>query len=77
MPVMTVYAPPVPTVAASQDFSYHNTDSAEVRTVSPHCPRSTLPSAAEGENLMLDDIHSFLYSDIYYGLWGVSLCVIF
>ncbi|KAL7396194.1 hypothetical protein ABVT39_001923 [Epinephelus coioides] len=45
MPVTLVYAPPVPTVAASQDFSYHNTDSAEVRSDSPHCP---LPSAAEG-----------------------------
>lgn len=45
MPVTLVYAPPAPTVAAGQDFSYHNTDSAEVRTASPHCP---LPSAAEG-----------------------------
>ncbi|XP_059197427.1 protein transport protein Sec16B [Centropristis striata] len=50
VPVMPVYAPPVPTVAASQD-SYHNTDSAEVKTVSPHCPPSNLPSAAEGAGL--------------------------
>ncbi|KAI3369095.1 hypothetical protein L3Q82_026065 [Scortum barcoo] len=47
MPVMTVYAPPAPTVAASQDFSYHNTDSAEVRNVPPHCPPSNLPSVPE------------------------------
>ncbi|XP_044055028.1 protein transport protein Sec16B isoform X2 [Siniperca chuatsi] len=46
LPVMVVYAPPAPTVAVSQDFSYHNTDSAEVRT--PHCPLSNLPPAAEG-----------------------------
>ncbi|XP_070689027.1 protein transport protein Sec16B [Pempheris klunzingeri] len=48
MPVMVDYAPPAHVVAASQDFSYHNTDSAEVRTASPHCPPSYLPSAAEG-----------------------------
>ncbi|XP_018525540.1 LOW QUALITY PROTEIN: protein transport protein Sec16B [Lates calcarifer] len=48
MPVNQVYAPTVPTVATSQDFSYHNTDSAEVRTASPHCPLSNLSSAAEG-----------------------------
>ncbi|TKS74134.1 hypothetical protein D9C73_008215 [Collichthys lucidus] len=41
----------VPTAAASQDFSYHNTDSAEVRTASPHCPLSNVPSAAEGVGL--------------------------
>ncbi|XP_040896746.1 protein transport protein Sec16B [Toxotes jaculatrix] len=48
IPVTVVYAPPVPTEATSQDFSYHNTDSAEVSTASPHCPLSNLPSAAEG-----------------------------
>lgn len=48
MSVMAVYAPQAPTVAASQDFSYHNTDSAEVRSVPPHCPPSDLSSAAEG-----------------------------
>ncbi len=74
---MMVYAPPAPTVAASQDLSYHNTDSAEVRTLLPHCPLGNLPSAAEGENLMLAKFHSFGYSDIYYGRWGISLCVIF
>ncbi|XP_070816254.1 protein transport protein Sec16B [Chaetodon trifascialis] len=47
MPGTVVYSPPVPTVAVSQDFSYHNTDSAEVRSASPHCPLSTQPSAAE------------------------------
>ncbi|XP_035508999.1 protein transport protein Sec16B [Morone saxatilis] len=51
MPVPMVYAPPGPTVAASQDFSYHNTDSAEVRTAPPHCPLSNLPSAAERARL--------------------------
>lgn len=49
VPVTVVYAPPAPAVAVSQDFSYHNTDSAEVRTASPHCPLSNQPSAAEGE----------------------------
>ncbi len=49
VPVTMVYAPPAPTVAASQDFSCHNTDSAEVRAASPHCPLSNVPSAAEGE----------------------------
>ncbi|XP_042340051.1 protein transport protein Sec16B, partial [Plectropomus leopardus] len=44
MPITPLYAPPAPAVAASQDFSYHNTDSTEVRAP-PHCP---LPSAAEG-----------------------------
>ncbi|XP_031728890.1 protein transport protein Sec16B isoform X1 [Anarrhichthys ocellatus] len=48
MPVPLVYAPPAPTVTASQAFSYHNTDSAEVRAASPHCPLSSQPSAAEG-----------------------------
>ncbi|XP_029286094.1 protein transport protein Sec16B [Cottoperca gobio] len=44
----SVYAPPAPTVAASQDFTYHNTDRAEVRTALPHCPLNNQPSAAEG-----------------------------
>ncbi|XP_054459487.1 protein transport protein Sec16B isoform X2 [Anoplopoma fimbria] len=48
MPVPLVYAPTATTVTASQAFSYHNTDSAEVRAASPHCPPSNLPSAAEG-----------------------------
>ncbi|XP_041647671.1 protein transport protein Sec16B [Cheilinus undulatus] len=48
MPVTVVYAPPVQTVAAGQDFSCHNTDSAEVRTAFPHCPQNNPPSAAEG-----------------------------
>nr|XP_020465701.1 protein transport protein Sec16B [Monopterus albus] len=48
MPVPVVYAPPAPTVAKSQDFSYHNTDNAEERAVMPHCPLGHLPSAAEG-----------------------------
>ncbi|TMS20835.1 Protein transport protein Sec16B [Larimichthys crocea] len=51
VPVTVLSAPPVPTAAASQDFSYHNTDSAEVRTASPHCPLSNVPSAAEGVGL--------------------------
>ncbi|XP_042273589.1 protein transport protein Sec16B [Thunnus maccoyii] len=51
MPVAVGYAPPAPTVAGSQDFSYHNTDSAEVGTALPHCPLSDLPSAAEGAGL--------------------------
>ncbi|XP_020487698.2 protein transport protein Sec16B isoform X2 [Labrus bergylta] len=51
MPVTVVYPPPVQTVAAGQDFSYHNTDSAEVRTALPHCPQNNLPSAAEGAGL--------------------------
>lgn len=66
MPVTEVYAPSAPTVAESQDFRYHNTDSAEVGTAWPHCPPSDLPSAAEGENLMLNNTRAFLYSDIYY-----------
>ncbi|KAM9357997.1 protein transport protein Sec16B [Symphorus nematophorus] len=48
VPVTVVYAPPAPTVAAGQDFSYHNTDSTEVRQATPHCPLSNVPSAAEG-----------------------------
>ncbi|XP_056235430.1 protein transport protein Sec16B [Seriola aureovittata] len=48
IPVTVVYAPPAPAAAPSQDLSYHNTDSTEVRTASPHCPLSDLPSAAEG-----------------------------
>nr|XP_046248444.1 protein transport protein Sec16B-like [Scatophagus argus] len=51
MPGTVVYAPPAPAVDVSQDFSYHNTDSAEVRTAMPHCPPSHLPSAAEGTGL--------------------------
>lgn len=77
MPVTELYAPSAPTMAGSQDFSYHNTDSAEVGTALPHCPLSDVPSAAEGENVMLESIHAFLYSDIYYGLWGVSFCMTF
>ncbi|XP_026160393.1 protein transport protein Sec16B isoform X2 [Mastacembelus armatus] len=48
VPATTVYAPAEPTVAMSQDFSYHNTDSAEVRTAVPYCPLSSLSSTAEG-----------------------------
>lgn len=50
VPGTVVYAPPAPTVAASQDFSCHNTDSVEVRTASSHCPQSNImpPAAAEG-----------------------------
>ncbi|XP_035503028.2 protein transport protein Sec16B isoform X2 [Scophthalmus maximus] len=48
IPVTVVYAPLVPTVATSQGLSYHNRDSAEVRTASTHCPLSVPPSAAEG-----------------------------
>ncbi|XP_029987300.1 protein transport protein Sec16B isoform X2 [Sphaeramia orbicularis] len=48
MPVTAVYAPPVSIVAGSQDFSYHNTDSAEVKAASPHCPVGNSTSAAEG-----------------------------
>lgn len=44
-----VYAPSAATVAAGQDFGYHNTDSAEVRTAPPHCPQTDPTSAAEGE----------------------------
>ncbi|XP_030584015.1 protein transport protein Sec16B [Archocentrus centrarchus] len=49
-PVMAAYAPPVPTVALSQNFSYHNTDSAEVISVS-HCPPNNLPGIAEGADV--------------------------
>uniref|UniRef100_UPI0037E8B80E protein transport protein Sec16B n=1 Tax=Semicossyphus pulcher TaxID=241346 RepID=UPI0037E8B80E len=48
MPVTVVYAPPADTLAASQDISYHNTDSAEVINAWPHCPQNNLPSAAQG-----------------------------
>ncbi|XP_071380440.1 protein transport protein Sec16B [Centroberyx affinis] len=47
-PLTVVYAPPMPTVAGSQDFSYHNTDSAEVRTGPPNFHLNDLPSATEG-----------------------------
>ncbi|XP_040039483.2 protein transport protein Sec16B [Gasterosteus aculeatus] len=48
MPVPQVYSPPAPPVTACQAFSYHNTDSAEVRAASPHCPLSNQPSVAQG-----------------------------
>ncbi|XP_071343356.1 protein transport protein Sec16B [Trachinotus anak] len=48
IPVTIVYAPPAPTTGPSQDLSYHNTDSTEVGTATPHCPLSDLPSAAGG-----------------------------
>ncbi|XP_062279516.1 protein transport protein Sec16B [Scomber scombrus] len=51
MPVTEVYTPTAPTMAGSQDFSYHSTDSAGVGTALPHCPLSDLPSAAEGAGL--------------------------
>ncbi|KAM8744944.1 protein transport protein Sec16B isoform 3-T4 [Acanthopagrus schlegelii] len=51
MPVPMVYAPSAATVAAGQRFSYHNTDSAEVRTAPPHCPQTDPTSAAEGLDL--------------------------
>ncbi|XP_069560050.1 protein transport protein Sec16B [Brachyistius frenatus] len=51
MPVMAVHASPVHAVDASQNFSYHNTDSTEVTSTSPHCPLSKHPSAAEGAKL--------------------------
>lgn len=51
MPVPQVYSPPAPPVTACQAFSYHNTDSAEVRAASPHCPLSNQPSVAQGEDL--------------------------
>lgn len=54
LPVTVVYGPPAATVATRQDFTYHSTDSAEVRSASPHCPPSHLPPAAEGENVMLE-----------------------
>ncbi|XP_030289918.1 protein transport protein Sec16B isoform X2 [Sparus aurata] len=51
LPVPMVYAPSAATVAAGQDFGYHNTDSAEVRTAPPHCPQTDPTSAAEGVDL--------------------------
>ncbi|KAK5869332.1 hypothetical protein PBY51_024058 [Eleginops maclovinus] len=45
MTVTPVSAPPAPPVAASQAFTYHNTDSAEVRPAWPHCALSNQPSA--------------------------------
>ncbi|CAJ1059720.1 protein transport protein Sec16B [Xyrichtys novacula] len=51
MPVTEVYTPQVLAVAAGQDFSYHNTDSAEVKTALPHCSQNNLPSSAEGSSL--------------------------
>ncbi|XP_008295232.1 protein transport protein Sec16B isoform X2 [Stegastes partitus] len=51
MPITVVSAPLPPTVAASQNFSYHNTDSTEVRSASPHCSMSSLPPGAEGAEL--------------------------
>lgn len=47
---MTVCAPPASTAAASQAFTYHNTDSAEVTSAWPHCAPSDQPSAAQGES---------------------------
>ncbi|XP_078115569.1 protein transport protein Sec16B [Sander vitreus] len=40
----TVYAPPTPS-----DLSYHNVDTAEIRTATPRCLLSNLPPAAEGD----------------------------
>ncbi|XP_028260362.1 protein transport protein Sec16B [Parambassis ranga] len=51
MPVMVASVPPAATVAGSQNFSYHNTDSAEVKSGSAHCPGSYLPSAAVGTEM--------------------------
>ncbi|XP_062251437.1 protein transport protein Sec16B isoform X3 [Platichthys flesus] len=48
LPVTMVNAPPLSKVAQSQDFSYHNTDSAEVRSALTHCPPSDVPSAGGG-----------------------------
>ncbi|XP_053286819.1 protein transport protein Sec16B isoform X1 [Pleuronectes platessa] len=48
LPVAVVNAPPLSKVAQSQDFSYHNTDSAEVRSALTHCPLSDVPSAGGG-----------------------------
>ncbi|XP_010784337.1 branchpoint-bridging protein-like [Notothenia coriiceps] len=45
---MTVCAPPASTLAASQAFTYHNTDSAEVTSAWPHCALSDQPSAEQG-----------------------------
>ncbi|KAM8874328.1 protein transport protein Sec16B isoform 2-T2 [Spinachia spinachia] len=47
-PMPVVYSPPAPAATACQAFSYHNTDSAEVRAASPHCPLSNQPSVAQG-----------------------------
>ncbi|KAK5906645.1 hypothetical protein CesoFtcFv8_004570 [Champsocephalus esox] len=44
---MPVCAPPASTAAASQAFTYHNTDSAEVTSALPHCALSDQPSAAQ------------------------------
>ncbi|KAM4548273.1 protein transport protein Sec16B isoform 2-T5 [Odontesthes bonariensis] len=49
VPVTVAYA--VPTVAVSQNFSYHNTDSAEVKSALPHCPLRNVKSAAEEAEL--------------------------
>jgi len=73
LPVTVAYA--VPTVAVSQNFSYHNTDGVEVKSALLHCPLRNVKSTAEGENQMIDTIHSCLCPDIYSGLWGVSTCV--
>ena len=73
LPVPVVYAPPLSTMAQSQDFSYHNTDSVEVRSASTHCPPSDVPSAGGGERL--ESIHSFLYEEIY--CYSESACVIY
>lgn len=48
MPAMVPSASPPPTVATSQNFSYHSTDTAEVRSASSHCSPSNLASVAEG-----------------------------
>lgn len=61
-PATVAYTPPVPTVAPSHNFSYHNTDSAEVTSVS-HCPPNNLAGTAEGETN--DRQQSFLPPDIY------------
>ncbi|XP_017289223.1 protein transport protein Sec16B [Kryptolebias marmoratus] len=47
MPATVVDTPPVPTVAISQNFSYHSTNSVEIRSSQPHSPPSNLSSAAE------------------------------
>lgn len=72
-PVTVAYTPSVPTVAPSQNFSYHNTDSGEVKSASQHCPPNNLPAIAQGETLMLDSNHSLLCSGIYYGPRWVSV----
>ncbi|KAF3835687.1 hypothetical protein F7725_028245, partial [Dissostichus mawsoni] len=45
---MTVTPVCASTVAASQAFTYHNTDSAEVTSAWPHCALSDQPSAEQG-----------------------------